>query len=899
MPNVMITQTGLDFIKNAHDVGPIIWLKWFVPVYDDRIDPTVRTSSTEGVTLSSFSQVANDGFLRTLPYGEIIWSNSGFSLEGAGHYLISANDFSDPLMQNSYQKTLVATNLYNGQTLSNQISANIWNAVTSANALYNWSGPGGIPVTAISQTSAFWRSGDYYPVFDTSAESKLRGNVKCIINNNNGNFKFNKIALYASQSANSDIAFFGEAYLSNPTVVSDLEIGFSQFEFDVQIDLSGVDATWDNIFYSSSADYWSHSPGGLYFPNRIGVGQFDGNTYEISATMQLRYARGDRDNGIPLLRLDYDNDKYTTIDQKNSSTKVVIGNGGDISIGVGKWTSYCGDAISVIPNISQTLTLGNQFNRWREIWLGNYSDVDVDPNANACLNIFNQLSASIVIADNVNPDLSLNTYQVIIGRPAGNGNELRAVRINDLRIEIDPPRSFTSDENNDGNLYGVFKGGDLWREGQNLLIYNSYCTNDLNYGVEKIYMFAGLNLLADYTSVEGQTGPTHKNIVYAIENETSDSGKRLFCGVNTNLANTSEIHIAAKGKIGLHGPIELQNLSEYASLPEYYANAIVISRSLEKRLLIGSGIRDSVNFNTLTDRMKDKLYFRDLVETDSTLFLIASQIYVDSDIYPMRDNIVTLGNANNGGNRFAQVATNLLFAGNSNSVIPSGLKIGDITGEGDNNVNIGIIKLGNSIGDTIAQIGQADDPIDYGFFNQIGKDGKPVNQIYVDYIGNGENASQQINTNRIFANNYYFAADDSILGQWSDLSFTINTSYNMTATIPVVSYTIINNMVFLIMDFTFNITAATSPLSFATRPFVTFNTNALSNTIFQKLNYHGTVIRQASTDSKVAHIKCSGGSLGQITVYFVPYVEPLGTSTYPADTSGEWICHIETFMSKI
>jgi len=272
MPNVMITQRGLDFVMSANDKGPMIWLDLFVPVYDDRIDNNVRTS---GYTLSSFADIVD--VTRTTPYGEIIWNRTGYSVDYSSNYVISAVSANGGFLQNSYQKATTYTNLYNGNPLSDQVSASYWASSAAGDAgLYNWNAPGGaVGVTANNPTGNYWVAGDYYPVYEGPQNNELRGSIKCQIDKNRGNFKFNKIALYAKQDQTSEICFFGEAYLEVPAVVSNLEVGFDQFEFDIQIDISGVSATWAEVFFSSSADYWSHSPGGLYYPGRIGVGQFD------------------------------------------------------------------------------------------------------------------------------------------------------------------------------------------------------------------------------------------------------------------------------------------------------------------------------------------------------------------------------------------------------------------------------------------------------------------------------------------------------------------------------------------------------------------------------------------------------------------------------------------------
>ena len=366
MPNVMITQRGMDFVTSAHDLGVFIYLKWFVPVYDDRIDNNVRTS---GYTLSSFADIANVS--ATTPYGEIIWNRPGYTVNYSSKYLISAVPLVGSELQNSYQKSTTYTNLYKGNPLSDQVSASYWgSSAVGTTGYYNWNAPdGAVGVSADNPDGEKWVAEDYYPVYESSEENHLRGSIKCKIDKNKGNFKFNKIALYAQQNGTSETCFFGEAYLEVPAAVSKIEVGFEHFEFDIQIDISGAGTSWENIFFSSSADYWSHSPGGLYYPNKIGVGQFDDNAKEINATMHLRTARdtsGNIDDSVPQLRIDSDNNNFFHLTRTKRTGEI----GGDILLTSKNYCTNKYKDTTLIPMISggKSFNFGNSTYAFGDIY---------------------------------------------------------------------------------------------------------------------------------------------------------------------------------------------------------------------------------------------------------------------------------------------------------------------------------------------------------------------------------------------------------------------------------------------------------------------------------------------------------------------------------------------------
>ena len=117
MSNVVLTTQGLQYVLSAHNNGIYVDIRYFVPIYDNRIDPTIRLTN---YTLSSFSQVADRG--QTSPYGEVIWNTTGYTLSNESKYAISASSFTGGDMNGSYQRATVQTNLLNGVPLSPQIS---------------------------------------------------------------------------------------------------------------------------------------------------------------------------------------------------------------------------------------------------------------------------------------------------------------------------------------------------------------------------------------------------------------------------------------------------------------------------------------------------------------------------------------------------------------------------------------------------------------------------------------------------------------------------------------------------------------------------------------------------------------------------------------------------------
>ena len=81
MSNVVITSAGLSYATSAAGVGPLIAIKYFLPVYDYRSDPNTQTSAS--LLDISLCMSASD----TSPFGEILWN-----IEDPNAYSLSPTD---------------------------------------------------------------------------------------------------------------------------------------------------------------------------------------------------------------------------------------------------------------------------------------------------------------------------------------------------------------------------------------------------------------------------------------------------------------------------------------------------------------------------------------------------------------------------------------------------------------------------------------------------------------------------------------------------------------------------------------------------------------------------------------------------------------------------------------
>ena len=319
MPNTIITTQGLNYVNSAAgDDGPYIAIKYFLPCYDPRIDPLVHNGTTTSAIAISASIPNTD----TVPTGEIIWnideSINSYNLSLTDHYILSAGgenvtSGSPTTITGAKISKQQVVNLYNTTYLSNQftgdslyLSGNTW-YVTNKDVVI---GSNSVPTETSAGTNKYFPIVDYYPV---TSGTNVRGAWKCRLNKRMGSYKFNKIALYAIQvdengneTAEPPI-LFAQTCLSNPIIKTDMgSEGFDDVVIDVQIQLQSVLTTFDDIFFSTSGDYWQATVGGLYYPEKVGIGTFLESAEEPQAKLEVR-------DPTKQLRLTNDATHYTDI----------------------------------------------------------------------------------------------------------------------------------------------------------------------------------------------------------------------------------------------------------------------------------------------------------------------------------------------------------------------------------------------------------------------------------------------------------------------------------------------------------------------------------------------------------------------------------------------------------
>jgi hypothetical protein len=477
MPNTTITRYGLDYATSASTIGTLIAPIYFVPVYDYRIDSLIHDNI---IPTSAFSACVNVS--ATEPTGEILWNTSAadYSLSDINEsFIISAQDAVSAGNQilNPVQSQKWQINLKNGIPLSNH-----W-AGTSATF-----DPDGGPAwnisddTVLSAGSNATPSGldkyfsviDYYPVSADTEDSKIRGMVKCRLAKNIGECKFNKVALYCVRQdvygniINEEPAFFAECQLKTTVVKTNISNnGFDDVTVDVQLDLHSLSADWADVFFSTSGDYWARVPGGLYYPEKIGVGEFDGDTTEPQATVHIRPQRGS--TNVKLIRWERGRN-YITRDVADTGItedrlynyNLSASNGTQMEIlDAGHGT--------VAPLSASSMDLGKNAVRFRNGYLSEdlyvrdvYSERDVnavrDVNASVDVNAENDVNAGndIYAVNNIRADgwiigqnlsAALDTYT----RDVYAGRDVNAVR--DVNASVDV--NAENDVNAGNDIYAV------------------------------------------------------------------------------------------------------------------------------------------------------------------------------------------------------------------------------------------------------------------------------------------------------------------------------------------------------------------------------------------------------------------------------------------------------------
>ena len=345
--NIIVTSAGLDLATSAHTSGPLIALKYCLPVYDYRIDGNVHNEEAYGTSAIDISAAATS--TDTTPTGEIIYNidedNFAYALSTDDNWVIYTGSETVTSASSTWEVSGAVhskeqkINLYDGTPLDTHISGTSVTYVSATPTGGYWSienagvvtGDNTVPTETSASTGRYFPIDGYYPTETSTA----RGSFKCRISKDIGKVKFNKLALYAVQldsngNETSDPVLFAQAMLTEPITKTNVAAqGFDDVVIDVQIQMNTVAASFSEVFYSTSGDYWARTPGGLYYSERVGIGTFLSGTETPKAMLDVKSTSA-VDN-LSLRSWDNDDD-YWLLSVESDGDLVISGTSGDVII---------------------------------------------------------------------------------------------------------------------------------------------------------------------------------------------------------------------------------------------------------------------------------------------------------------------------------------------------------------------------------------------------------------------------------------------------------------------------------------------------------------------------------------------------------------------------------------
>lgn len=281
-----ITSAGLKSVTSAGSLGPYFAIKYFLPIYNFRIDKTIclgYSGSTSAQNISALNLVsATDSTLNA--QFEKIYNNVQYNLTDNKNYIYydsgmtGINDGGISIINGSRQSVSTFVNTLNNSPLSRVVSGT--SLSTNTSGTFNVFGTDDVAAISYnplsgssSPISAFYRVTSYSP--KANGITSASGSYKCKIPAGNGSFKFNGLALYGTKVNENGfddnglgvssfnfkpvlvaIALFDEAQIKQDNVG-----GINDFEMSVDL---GFDWTSYNTSGASpvyiETNYWSKMP---------------------------------------------------------------------------------------------------------------------------------------------------------------------------------------------------------------------------------------------------------------------------------------------------------------------------------------------------------------------------------------------------------------------------------------------------------------------------------------------------------------------------------------------------------------------------------------------------------------------------------------------------------------
>jgi hypothetical protein len=404
----MITSGGLVSVTEASTNGTLIDIRYCLPVYDWRIDPFISPISqhTSATEISSVTNAAD-----TSPYGEIIWNTNTGTYDLSNTNSICLISGSNTVFQNNPDLDIVLNpiqlqhqpiNLYNGSPLSNSISASSVVFTPSA-ANISWIVRGGNVIGGVNGRPAgtnadFWGVVEYSSILGETGRS--RASFKCKFAKDVGQFKFNKIALYAvkldlNYQPYGDPFLFAQVIMPEPQIKSSIDDGgLSEFVLDFQIELTTLDVAWEDVVYGSQNDYWERitQDGSLHTGCGTYIGKYAPNETNnrvakavISTWQNLGYNENDdlREMSLPQMALTMVSEEVVGLNNVKTAhyARFRVDTSGNLNLSLsasnGVFNSIYLETDYVqhlntafVPEVSDRYFLGSHYKRFKTIFLG-------------------------------------------------------------------------------------------------------------------------------------------------------------------------------------------------------------------------------------------------------------------------------------------------------------------------------------------------------------------------------------------------------------------------------------------------------------------------------------------------------------------------------------------------
>jgi hypothetical protein len=391
--NIVLTTAGLNAIHTASSNGVNVYINYFQPIYDHRLDPNVHTINANPQTdVSAFSACDSLATTITNIFGEKIYNGlTGYELSQYEALIVSAtlgvdNASVDTVSYTTYagesQSDTSRVNLYNGLPLSNILSATpsnniVWDESENRFECPNTDGRFRLanpPAAPSNKFSKYFPVQSYTPI--TSGSGEVRGLYKCTLLSDVGNFKFNKVALYVSTlSANGsgwslkadvDPVLFAVVYLTSPVYKAKTGLELTNYELDVELKITGSDTAISAISFYPGTD-WARVPPqienditevpSLHWDGYVGI-----RTYQnVNSNEKPQRPLHVTDPNQAQLRLGYNSSKYNdfrvnSISQLEYYGEAIIpGLGFNASLGIdssvgapGRWLNIYGNNINLL-----------------------------------------------------------------------------------------------------------------------------------------------------------------------------------------------------------------------------------------------------------------------------------------------------------------------------------------------------------------------------------------------------------------------------------------------------------------------------------------------------------------------------------------------------------------------